>query len=213
MTEAQPQKLSGVRAMWLIAAWAVCCLTGFGVLAHYGNTPGEAGAAQPDLSTLEQLALDETRPTVVMFVHPHCPCTAASLESLARLQRRFPDRLALRVVFCVPTGMEADWHEAKLWHHAGRLPSCQRIVDTGGGLCRSAGAATSGTVGVYDPNGRLRFWGGITPSRGHAGDSPGADAIARYLSQQPYDERSDVYGCPLMGCADETCHAPDPHHR
>lgn len=203
----KPNARRGV--LFFVVTWTLCCATGLGVLARYGNTPGEAGAAEQNVSALNALALDADRPTVVMYVHPHCPCSVASLESLARLQSRFRDRFATRVVFCVPPGMDAAWHQTRLWDMAGRLPDCQRIVDTGGSLSMAAGAATSGTVAVYETDGQLRFWGGITPSRAHAGDSVGSDALAAYLTGQTYENHTDIFGCPLTGCADAACPAPD----
>lgn len=183
-------------------------MAGLGALAHYGNTPGSAGAAEIDASGLAGLALAGDRPTVVMYAHPRCPCTSASLESLARLQRRFPGRFATRVVFTVPRGMGDTWHCTALWEAAGRLPDCDRIVDPGGEITQAAGAATSGTVAVYASDGQLQFWGGVTPSRAHAGDSAGGDAMTDYFQGRSHAARSPVFGCPLVGCDDEQCLMP-----
>jgi len=189
----------------VLGLWLLCCAVVCGVLVVYSQTPGEAGAASLVLGDTQSLDLDATRPTLVMFVHPRCPCTKASLEQLARLQRQWPDRFASRVVYTIPAGMSANWHHAVLWEQASALGDCRRIEDRGGAITRMAGAATSGTVGFYKPDGQLIFWGGLTPARGHAGDSNGSDALASYMRGQAYQDRSEIYGCPLMRPADQRC--------
>lgn len=188
-----------------LGVWLFCCLCATAVLTLYSHTPNDAGAAQVVLTDTNAVQLDENRPTLVMYVHPRCPCTLASVEGLARLQRKFVGRFALRVVFSVPQGMETDWHETSLWESVGRISDCERILDKGGRITRQAGAETSGTVGVYEPDGRLMFWGGVTASRGHAGDSPGTDAIAGYFNNLTYQDRTNVYGCPINGPYDAAC--------
>ena len=181
------------------------CVGAVALLAIYSQSPGEAGAAVPVLADDVAIDPDPARPTLVMFVHPRCPCTKASIEELARLQRRLKGRFATRVVFSVPDGMAERWHESMLWDQAGGLLDCERVTDFGGAVTRRAGAVTSGTVGLYGPDRRLLFWGGITPSRGHAGDNLGSDAIAGYFGHTAYADRTDVYGCPLNGPGDAGC--------
>jgi hypothetical protein len=189
----------------MIGLWFLGCATAVALLAIYSQTPGAGGAAVPVLVDDLAIAPDPDRPTLVMFVHPRCPCTRASVEELARLQRRLKGRFATRVVFAVPAGMAEHWHESTLWEQAAGLHDCERITDQGGAITQRAGAATSGTVGLYAPDGRLLFWGGITPSRGHAGDNLGSDAITDYFKGAAYADRADVYGCPLNGPGDAGC--------
>jgi len=61
------------------------------------------------------------------------------------------------------------------------------------------GAATSGQVILYDRDGRLLFSGGITASRGHAGDNDGRDAIVSLLGGgRGTRHSSPVFGCSLL---------------
>jgi len=59
------------------------------------------------------------------------------------------------------------------------------------------GIATSGTVALYDRGGKLLFHGGITPARGHEGDSFGRERIVSLLTSG----RSDRADAPVFGCA------------
>ena len=69
------------------------------------------------------------------------------------------------------------------------------------------GAATSGQVLLYDEAGKLVFRGGITPARGHEGDSAGGEVVRRFLSARSgrraadrsvSPHASDVFGCALF---------------
>jgi len=61
------------------------------------------------------------------------------------------------------------------------------------------GAATSGQVILYDRDGGLLFTGGITASRGHAGDNDGRNAIVSLLGRgRETRHSSPVFGCSLL---------------
>jgi hypothetical protein len=61
------------------------------------------------------------------------------------------------------------------------------------------GAETSGFVTLFDVSGHLLFRGGITASRGHAGDNVGADAIVSLVNGAPARHRqTPVFGCGLL---------------
>jgi hypothetical protein len=78
------------------------------------------------------------------------------------------------------------------------LPGAKVIVDENEEITRKFGAETSGFVMLYDAEGKLRFHGGITSSRGHEGDSAGKNAIYKIVMERPNDlDSSPVYGCPL----------------
>jgi hypothetical protein len=66
--------------------------------------------------------------------------------------------------------------------------------------------ATSGQVLLYDASGRLRFRGGIRPSRGHEGDNTGRRALEALLlgdgAAPPLS--TAVFGCPLFHPRDAT---------
>jgi hypothetical protein len=72
-------------------------------------------------------------------------------------------------------------------------------MDIGGRVARRFGAATSGQGLLYDRAGRLRFQGGLTSARGHAGDNAGSAAIvALAQGRVPDTVETPVYGCPLF---------------
>ena len=86
------------------------------------------------------------------------------------------------------------------------MPGLSVIEDDGGEEARRFGVAASGHVLVFSPDGRRLFSGGITPSRGHEGDSDGKAMILAAVNGNDEGTSAAVYGCSLFqgGEADES---------
>lgn len=191
---------AGFRLTLAIGAWLLVLAGGFGALWAYGNTAGQSGRPVAGWPGSRLVALDSARPTLVMFAHPRCPCTRASLSQLERLQGRFPGAFAIRIAFFEPAGADESWRSGFLWERARAMEDVRAAPDLEGALALRCGAATSGAVGLYAPGGELLFWGGLTPSRGHEGASVGWDALVAILSgREPSTREVAVFGCSLRG--------------
>jgi hypothetical protein len=196
-TGAAHARRSGI---WLAAAllWAAAVATGFTVLLRYSSTAGGGQGAHPRrwpaAAPLEQTP---GRATVLMFAHPHCPCTRASVAELARLMARFGDRLTAYVLVVQPHGTGDDWMDTALRDRAAAIPGVRALVDRGGVEAARFGALTSGLTLLYDRRGRLVFSGGLTASRGHEGPSFGQRRIVSLLTTGT----ADRHDAPVFGCA------------
>ncbi len=124
--------------------------------------------------------------TVVLFAHPDCPCTRASLAELAAVADTAQARAVISVVF-------AD-HDSG---GAAGVPGAHAVVDHDGDEARRFGARTSGFVVVYDATGARRFAGGITAERGHVGDNIGRHAVLDAIFARPGESTHPVFGCAL----------------
>lgn len=121
------------------------------------------------------------------------------MEELSRLLAVHPDAFALRFVFFQPSQAEDSWAQTDLWDKVRRFPHAEVVTDKDALETKLFGAVTSGDTYVFDPSGVLKFHGGLTASRGHAGDSPGQDAIRQIAQQQkPSLTRFAVFGCPII---------------
>ncbi len=146
------------------------------------------------------MELDHDHHTLLMFVHPQCPCTRASIEELNRLLARTEARVTARVLFFKPSGFPADWTRTGLWRSTAAIPGVTVVEDVDGAQARLFGAETSGYVLLYDTQGQLEFKGGITGSRGHAGDNAGENAVCSLLAGKTASlKQTQVYGCSLLG--------------
>ena len=123
----------------------------------------------------------------------------ASLAELAHVMARCHDRLTARAVLLQPSGAPDGWADSEIVRDAAAIPGVLAFRDEDGDEARRFGAATSGHVMLYDAAGRLHFNGGITPARGHEGDSLGRDALIDLI--EAYGSAgarcSPVFGCPL----------------
>ena len=185
------------------AVWASAILTGLAILTAYENAPGDQG--EPPALWPEATSLHRTQGvmTLLMVAHPICPCTRASLGELARIVARAGGRLHAYVLFVSPEGADSTWSRGDLWNEAAAIPGVSVVEDHDGMEADRFGVAVSGHVLLYDARGRLSFSGGITPARGHSGDSTGRAAVLALLEgRSPSHSRSFVFGCSLLGAAD-----------
>ncbi len=182
-----------------LAGWMAAVVAGMVLMTRYQMTPANAVAgvvAQWPANVSSPR--DARRPTLIMALHPHCPCSRASVAELSVLAARADGRLAMRVLFVQPSGASRDWVRGDLWNSAAAIPGVTVSADPDGRDAAAFGATASGTVVVYGADGKVLFNGGITDGRGHEGDNPGLLAVLSLLhNRDPGIQTAPVYGCPL----------------
>jgi hypothetical protein len=181
----------------VVALWSLGVAASLRTLWAYENTPGPAAAAPGTWPAATGLPRPATRPAVVVALHPHCPCSRATLAELARLVARTPGGADVHALFVAPAGAGEDWIRTDLWRAAGVIPGV-RVVRDDGTRARQFGMRVSGQTLVYDASGRLRFNGGLTGSRGHEGDNAGRAAAEAAVRGEPHAPSSFVFGCFLF---------------
>lgn len=185
------------------SAWVIAVGAGFKTLLDYASAPGSAANPVIDWPAQTRVPFDPARANLVMFAHPHCPCTRASIDSLTRIMMRCQGAIAAHVVYCRPAGFSEGWEQTDLWHSAAAIPGVHVLADEQGQEAQRFGAMTSGQVLLYSPRGVLVFSGGITIARGHMGDNAGQDAVIALVTGRGADRiPCPVYGCPLHTPAD-----------
>ena len=178
-------------------AWTVSIGLATRPLFIYENTAGMPGAPGSHWPSTNLIQRSCGKFTLVMFAHPDCPCTRASIAELGMLMTKLPGKLDAVVEFRKPGASERDARTTDLWQTAAAIPGASVRFDNDGQAVRAFGAAVSGQTMLYDREGRLVFSGGITAFRRHVGDSPGADAIIRRVSGGQAPIRAAVFGCSL----------------
>jgi len=182
------------------AVWLLTIATGLAMLEDYENAPGIAARPPERWPADSRIARLAGTPTLVMFVHPLCPCSRASIEELDRIMAQADVPPAADVVFLVPAGTAGYWGRTALWRHARRIRGVTVVRDDDGAEARRFDAATSGQTVLYDGAGRLLFSGGITGSRGHAGDNAGRDTILARLADASEADAARA-ATPVFGCS------------
>jgi hypothetical protein len=196
--------LAGVAAMrigrWLLLASAWAVTVGFGLwnMLQYEMTPAAVSPLPNRWPANSSLHRDPERPTLVMFVHPHCPCSRASLDELMILVTRRGSLMSPTIVFLKPPGFDEKWEQTDLWRTAHSIPGATVICDADGVETVRFRARASGETLLYDRQGNLLFHGGITASRGHHGDNAGRSALELLLAGGTCSvTQTPVFGCSL----------------
>ena len=186
--------LLGLASLWLAAIVA-----GTVGLMAYDYTAGQDSANPATWPSSSQIARSPDRPTLIMFAHPDCPCTRASIGELAVLMAPSQNLARVYVIFLQWAGAGPDELHTDLWRSAEEIPGVVVQADKAG---REAGyfrVATSGRVLLYNVHGSLLFSGGITPSRGHYGDNAGLSALMSLLHHAAAPIReTPAFGCSLL---------------
>lgn len=183
----------------LTAIWFGLVVAVFSQMAIYQSTPGQSAEAARRMPVVAQVSPVAGAGTVIMFIHPKCPCTQASLSELERLVVEIPAETQTYVVCVVPNGVGEDWLDTALVSRAKSLAGVVVLNDTDGEMLSAFDAKTSGETFVYDENAERIFHGGITPSRGHEGISAGRVAVAELLGGRTEKScTTPIFGCPLV---------------
>jgi len=188
------------RLLWglCVALWLGALAVGAKALWNFQTTPGAAATTQGQWPAASRLPRDASRATLVMVAHPRCACTRASLGELTVLMQRLRGRVSGHVLFVRPQGVPGGWEQTDTWRAARGIPGVAVWRDEGGAEAARFAAKTSGQVLLYDRAGRLVFSGGITPIRGHLGESAGQERIVSLVTTGRADAASSrVFGCAL----------------
>lgn len=183
----------------MAALWLGVVGLGLRSLLKHAYTPGPASSAAASWPS-GRGTLPVSGALLVMFVHPHCPCSRASIQELGELMALAPGTLTARVYVELPDSMPAGWERTELWALAEATPGVAVITDAGGVAAAAFGASVSGDTQVYGFDGRLRFSGGLTPARGHQGDRHSRlEILARLATPTATPVHAPVFGCYLDG--------------
>jgi len=190
----------------LALLWGGVVATGMLGMVRYQMTPGAPGREAPhSWPARTDIIRKPARFTLVMTLHPQCPCSRASLHELSQLMTRTGEQVDAHILFVKPQGARADWCDGHLWKQAKEIPGVSVAIDGNARDASIFGATTSGNVIVYDAAGAIRFNGGITDGRGHEGDNAGLSAILELVRDgKTAVSATPVYGCSLGVCAAKT---------
>jgi hypothetical protein len=199
-------KLPRPRIVWCVlgALWLGAAGVGLGLLAAYDSLPGVERAPIDRWPAGGSIPLSSRGGTLVLFAHPHCPCTRASLGELEEIVARCQGTVTPWIVFFKPSSTDDDWHQTDLWRTAAAIPGAHVLRDVDGREAERFRATTSGHTVLYSDKGDLLFSGGITFARGHSGDNAGQSAIEACLAgDAPESRTTPVFGCPISVPGDE----------
>lgn len=183
----------------LCAAWLLAAIGGVAWMCQYEHTSGNAGTTPRHWPSTTSVRLDNQRDTLILFAHPKCPCTRATLDELDHILAQSQNKIAAFVFFLQQDEFAQAWAESNLRKKAAAIPNVTVLDDPQGLLAKAFGAETSGHVVLYSPQGELLFSGGITESRGHFGRNAAGTALLSQVEREPGSRtETPVFGCSLL---------------
>jgi hypothetical protein len=186
-----------------ILAWVAGVAWGLQKIESYSSTPGMAAAAPAQWPGSTLVTPRAGQSTLVMFIHPQCSCTRASLAELKEILDKSGTAVSAWVVVLKPIGVDDEWARSSTWKAARDMRGVTVVIDDKGVEADRFGASTSGDTFLYSPAGELQFSGGITAARGHVGANSGERRVVSFIATGKADaDGHEVYGCGL--------HDPDP---
>jgi hypothetical protein len=179
------------------SAWFAAAVAGMKWMADYSYTPGASGAPAAAWPESTALARESGRFTLVLGLHPECPCSRATVAELAGILTELQGRPLDVIALFDDTIPGVPARDSDLFRDATRLPGVRTIAVPMREELQRFDFHTSGEVRLYRPDGALVYQGGITGGRGHPGANPGASAIVAAVRTggAPMPSAAPVFGC------------------
>jgi hypothetical protein len=111
------------------AVWVPAIAFGMMVLWRYSNTPCYAGTPPSDWPANAPIERGKGRATLVMFAHPQCDCSRATIGELAIIMARAGGQLDADVFFYLPPHEAGTWARTDLWRSASAIPGVRAFED------------------------------------------------------------------------------------
>ena len=185
-------------ALWAaIGLWFAGVVAAFLVIWNYKTTPGDDVTAPGSWPAASVIARVPGVANVVMFAHPQCPCTRASIAELARLATELGPRAQIHVVIVRPDGTDEEFVRGVIAERASAIRGARIVVDVDGVESERFGAIVSGSTVVYSSKGELMFRGGLTTARGHEGSGPAQARIRELVVADMGQADAPTFGCAI----------------
>ncbi|HEX6179379.1 MAG TPA: hypothetical protein VF057_13535 [Thermoanaerobaculia bacterium] len=193
-----------LRASLVAAAvvWAATIGAAYRAVRLFETTPGAPARAPQWWPETSSLARGNQDWTMVMLIHPHCSCSRASVQELQAIVDKSPG-LRPHVLVFRPSDFRKGWEQTEVVKAASRMRQARVKIDVDGREASLFGGFTSGQTLLYDRNGKLRFAGGITSLRGHAGINSGRVDVIEIVRSGLGNGAHPVFGCAIASATEK----------
>jgi hypothetical protein len=179
-----------------LVGWVSVIIFGWTLLSQYANTPGQSHVPPSHWPSQSVIPRTSELPTLLIFLHPRCPCSRATVAQLSIIMTRAQNKVKTHVIFVKPPNFSQEEVKTDLWNSAIHIPGVHAMIDENEQEAKRFNVEVSGQVLLYDAQGQLVFSGGITSSRGHQGDNDGQDAIIAFLTEgKVLRTHTPFFGC------------------
>lgn len=181
-------------------AWLVTIAIVSKAWLDYEHAPGAIAGRRLRWPEESRLASDTQNGTLVMFLHPYCPCSRGGLRSLERVLSQLQRKPKCYFLFAPLPSSREEEERGENRRMAASLSRSGTMTDDGEFEAICFDAKTSGYILYYDPAGNLRFRGGVLAERGSARTNAFEHALVEAIRDPRYPVvHTPVFGCPLIG--------------
>ncbi len=188
---------------WAFAAvWFLGCLAATYSMMGYNFKSSVLGDELEQWPTASVISPSSDQSTLLAFIHPRCVCSEATVVHLTQDIADYKNTRIVMAVY-VPEDMKGN---DSAWKHGeyitdvlAALPQTEIFYDVEGQQARLFQAHTSGTLVLFNPEGREVFRGGITDRRGGQYDNEGLRTLKGLMAKEEKNRQpsSPVFGCSL----------------
>jgi len=190
---------SRVSGIVFVGVWFAAAVFGISSLHKYSSTPAPSDPPRGNWPLASAIVPCSTKSTFVIFLHPHCPCSRASVAAMNEIMNTFPNSAEFHAVFVRPAGVNADWLQSDLYQACKGNDRLVTSIDDNGVEAVKFGAKASGQTYIYDANHQLAFSGGLTSGRGMEEKGEERKMVASALiKRQNSPLHSPTFGCALI---------------
>ncbi len=178
---------------WLLLLPAAIC-----VQLRYDSLPGIAAVPKTAWPAASKIKYSTITNTLVMVLHPRCPCSRASVQQVASMMNTTNPPKCI-FLFYTPSIFAKGWEKTDIWNQASEIPDSVLISDIDGRETKTSEHPHPDRPTFFDRQGFLRYSGGLTEGRGHQGECRNLEAAIKALndSHKPTTFGA-VYGCPVV---------------
>lgn len=183
----------------IISIWVGSIIWSTKAMLIFQFTPGKMGKVFNDFPQKSKLVLDQTLPTLILFLHPKCTCSKASVEEIKIIKSSIKKEFKLIAVVQTASLKLTDELE-KLKEELSTLPHSTIVNDSYSFETNLFSVKTSGQIYIYSSFGELIYTGGSTSSRGTSSPSELRRTIASILetNKKPHQLiTKSIYGCEM----------------
>lgn len=185
----------------IFCVWVILCTIGLGAVSLHSFDGVVPHAADNGHWPQDSRLMQESSERLVIFIHPQCPCTRATLSELEAVLAR--QTIATTLVI---SAIDPEWLTSKMMQHINRMRThypalIDVFLDNDGSESEFFGATASGHCMYFNRQGQKVFSGGITASRGHVGDNDARHRLMELIqlnSEVPSLEAPSLF--PVFGC-------------
>lgn len=182
----------------VLVLWTIAVMIGVALWWRYESHPGERGIAPRKWPASSRIARNANGATLLVFLHPNCPCSKATVHSLQNVLATLPGTPP-QIIFVIRPAASDDWRARSLIAQAADTSGARFFYDDDESEIRRFATRVSGHVLLYDKRGSLAFDGGVTAQRGQEGPNLSEDRLRALLNGPGGTPiQTVVFGCPLQ---------------